>query len=84
MNDHRCEGCPIPADHACHALVAGLYHWCLQRAHDPAMDAYLVAHSHPGPEPDRRSPAPPEATAARRAAKPRISLGVDQKAMAKD
>lgn len=46
----RCPGCPVPPGFACHALVAGLAHWCLLREHDPDLAAYIVANSRPGDE----------------------------------
>jgi hypothetical protein len=62
----RCAGCPVgkldasrnSTTHqlsglACHALVAGLNHWCLQRLDDPGLDAHIVANSTAGIEPER-------------------------------
>jgi hypothetical protein len=69
----RCEGCPASPDHACHALAAGLNHWCLQRLNDPALDRHIAAQSRPGIEPERQAV---EATTPTQAAPydPRLTL----------
>lgn len=72
---HRCPDCPASPSHACHVLVVGLYHWCLQREHDPALSAYIAAESKEGCEPERRPPT--------RSGKPRVEKGINQKSLAK-